>query len=166
MSFTLPDPLGTIETILTTDWDDTNTNSITPSFDRKAEFLRERRSYQVLIYPRVSTPTDVGRGEFIDWEDLATIEVRVKDTSGDADFNLIVQEVLRIIGSNRVGRSGSYDYIKYGTIRDESHRGQHWYRKLIDVELLQYNKVKTTTTIDEGSSAGASGAIYDEGDST
>lgn len=146
MTFTLPDPAGTIYTLLSTYWVAANINgTVTPTFGRKEQQGRSRVKNQVLVYPRISDAQDIGRGSHVDWTNHITVEVRCGDASNDTVFSQLVQEVIRIINTYRNSAGGSYDYIRVspGGIRDESYQGLNWYRTLIDVEMMMYNVSKT-----------------------
>lgn len=148
MTFIKPIPLNTLYSLIQTNWNDDNiTASVTVNFDKKAEFIRGRQSYQILIYDRMSSPTEIGRGSHIDLVDLCTIEVRVQDSS-NTTFEEMVQEVMRILGDKRNAPGGDYDYVHYSVnIRDESHTGHDWWRKLIDVELKKYALSKSRNVV-------------------
>lgn len=142
MTYTRPDPIGTLYTLLSTYWSSANTSNITPAFDKKAEFVRSKDGFQVLMYPRIGTPVDVGRGSLFDLTDLVTVEVRAASTT-DTTFKLMVQEVQAILGTYRVTPGGGYDYVTFTNMRDESYAGHNWFRMLIDVELRKYSISKT-----------------------
>lgn len=144
MTFSPPsDAIDTLTTLISANWDTDNiTGELTPDFEKKAEFVRDRQTYQVIVYHRITSPSDIGRGTVLDWTDMLTIEVRVKDDNNTV-FEEMVVEVLRILGDKRLTVTG-YDYVTFAVnIRDESHQGHNWWRKLIDVEMKKYGVTKT-----------------------
>ena len=164
MSFTLLDPISITTTNLAGQWDSANTSSLTPDFTIKSEYVRDRTSQQVIFYLTERGITEVARGAYKDWEDLLTIEVRVKDNTNDTIFNQMVQEVLRIIGELRLSPGGGYDYWTYTDLRDESHRGNNWYRAIIRTTMTAYGREVATRTINGGGAEANVGEYYDGGD--
>lgn len=140
MSITLLDPIAVVDTILRAEWEPLNTSGITPGFTIKSEFVRDRETYKLVYYLTERGIGEVGRGQYKDWTDLVTIEVRVKDNTSDTKYNEIVQEVLRIIGHKKLSVGSGYDYWTYVDIRDESQRGNNWYRAIIRTELKAYGR--------------------------
>lgn len=140
MSFALLDPIAVVDTILQAEWESTNTSGITPSFTIKSEFVRDRETYKIIYYLTERGIGEIGRGEYKDWADSVTIEVRVKDNTNDTRYNQMVQEVLRIIGLKKLSVGSGYDYWTYVDIRDESQRGNNWYRSIIRTELKSYGR--------------------------
>lgn len=161
MSYTLLDPKTTMEDLLSDNWISANANNITPEFTDKSEFVRTRKSYQVLFYPTDSDEKDIGRGTAKDIISTMMVEVRVKDETSDANFRSILQEVFRIIGEYRVAPGGNFNYVTWLTTRDESHRGNHWYRMLITVELRAYNVSKGVAVVDGGGASCGPGIVVD-----
>ena len=164
MSFSLLDPIAIVDTNMQAQWDNTNTSSITPSFTIKSEFVRDRETYKIIYYLTERGIGEIGRGEYKEWTDLVTIEVRVKDNVSDTRYNEMVQEVLRIIGELRLSPGGGYDYWTYVDIRDESQRGNNWYRSIIRTEMKAYGREVADRTIDGGGTLAGLGEIYDGGD--
>ena len=140
MTITLLDPIAVAGGHLSTSWDNTKTSGITPSFEIKSEFIRDRETYKIIYYLTERGIGEIGRGSYKDWTDLLTIEVRVKDNTSDTKYNQMVQEVLRIIGLKKIAPGGGYDYWTYVDIRDESQRGHNWYRSIIRTELKAYGR--------------------------
>lgn len=144
MTFSLLDPMGTIMDLIEDNWDSDNINgTLTPDFTNYAEYVTGRTSYQVIFYVRTNDIKEIGRGSHVDWTDVGTIEIRVADRTGDTVYDQIVQEVLRIIYEKRLAPGGGYDYVFVTGMREESYRGKHWYKKLIEFELKKYGVSKT-----------------------
>ena len=141
MTFTTPDPVGTVYTLLSTYWNGT-TATVTPTFGKKENLTTARASTHVLVYQRVNTIDEIGRGSHVDWTDLVTIEVRCAGTTSTV-FQKVVTEVLTILATYRLTPGGSYQYAFVTGMRDESYQGSNWYRKLIDVELKRFGMSKT-----------------------
>ena len=163
MTFSYPDPLGTLYTLLTTNWNGTEAGG-TPTFGKMAEDVRVRNPYQVLIYERESEPKDIGRGSHVDWTDLATIELRVKSTSNTV-YKTMCSQIWDIIAENKTAASGGYGYIRIISAKDQSYAGQNWWRMMFDVELMIYGISKTDNEVDgAGASVVSAGMIFDGGD--
>ena len=142
MTFTLPDPVTTTYDLLETYWNGTNA-TVTPTFGKKENLTAARiQGYHILVYQRVNTPEEIGRGSHVDWTDLVTIEVRCAGSTSTV-YQKIVTELLRIIATYRLTPGGSYQYMYVTGMRDESYQGSNWYRKLIDVELKRFGMSKT-----------------------
>ena len=149
ISLTIDDPVETVKTILSTYWDSSNTNSLTPNFDEMREFVvKGDVKYQILIYRRPRTLTEIGRGTHFDLDDLVTVELRVWAIQGNAAsaetrFKQMLTEVYRVIGSRRTSPGNNYDYIAWVSDNDQSYRGNNFFRILIDYELRRYGASKT-----------------------
>lgn len=166
MTFTLPDPVGTLYTLLSDNWNGTNAGG-TPTFGKKANAFRQRGTtsgyvHHVLVYKRQTKPEDIGRGSHVDWTDLATIELRC---GNGTVFQTSAQEIWQIIGDNRVALSGGYDYLQITNMDDQSYTGNNWHRYLFDVELKKYGISKTGSAVaGAGASVESGGTILDGGD--
>lgn len=143
MTLTLPDPTSTLASILSDNWDSSNTGGVTPDFKHKAKMVIEDQTVQILYYLLDTVTDDLNRGTFFDQEDICSIELRV-EASDNTNFQLIAKEILRIFGLEAVRlQTTDYDYINYKGMKDESYAGNNWWRKIFDIRLYRYNVSKT-----------------------
>ena len=145
-------PLDVIKTLLTNNWNDADTDSITPViqkiYDRGKEEDLSRNDY-VFIYSVEESKSAVGIGNnpTANIDEALRIDIRVYSKTGsDAHARKVKTEVERILHTNRVNPGGDNKFCElrsFGPINDLSDRTRKIYRYVLNVNLLDYNRDMT-----------------------
>jgi hypothetical protein len=136
-------PMDTIITMLTTFWDDTQTDSITPQFKKIYDIpkLQRMNNDYVLVYLNNTLfgQPGIGQNTAADVREIVTIDVRVKGTS-DAHARKVLRECARVIQINVLDPDSNFNILDpYNqNITDLSDRTRQIYRYVFTVTLTDY----------------------------
>lgn len=149
-----PDPMTTVKTILTTNWTNTNTSSITPTFyfvtDKKRIDFGANRAIILIQVPRPLVETagigNSGKNE----DNRFEIDIRVLGSDYRTLFLECIEETKRILQANKINPCTSaskplittsiLEYDGQGT--DLSNGTHDFWRFLIPVQLKFFNATR------------------------
>lgn len=143
----MADPTGTIKTLLSDNWNSTNTNSLTPNIDKVWNFSRldvgRTENGIITLYPvppRIVTPAGVG-GQGRRTEDTIVIDIRTMKS--EAQSRLMLDEVNRICNANLINPTSDYSELdpdeEENVLHDKSNK---LFRITKEVILRQYNEAR------------------------
>lgn len=140
VTITVPDPQLTVQTLLSANWSNGNTNSRTPKFvTGTTKGLDLNVSDEVRIYITSMTSDDEGvSGAHLTRTDRVSIDCRTKKDR--SHMFKMMSEVERILASNRITPStlpsgAQYDLIKAGNWVNPVEWPDFW-QMVLDVTLL------------------------------
>lgn len=138
-------PLDTLKTLISDNWNAANTDSITPVIDiiynqPKAMDLNENDF--VLFYSTSTLIEAAGFGgsSVANVDEATRIDIRTGNTEGPDDdhFRKVLAEVRRIIMTNIVNPDANFQELNpYKTGTDLSNRTRNIYRYVWDVNLIE-----------------------------
>jgi len=142
------DAAGTIETLLSNNWNNSNTDSVTPTIDKIGDFRQKeldiRNKDYVLIYEVNEAIAPFGLGGQT-WEEAPTVSIDIRTTylateltSIRAHLIKMKDEVLRIIKANVSDPDANYKLLLATNRRDLSDKRTGMGRMVIDVQLKRW----------------------------
>jgi len=143
------DPLESVNTLLSNNWNDVNTDSITPTFDKiynQPKDLDLRNNDYILTYSIATNMgfSGIGSAAVANVDEAVMIDIRVGITGtetvsspGDAHARKVKAEVQRILFSNRANPDSNFSELNpYNQWIDKSDKMRRIYRYLIQVNLV------------------------------
>lgn len=144
-------PLDTMKTLLTDNWNTSNTDSITPVIAKKYE---HPKNYQLkpnsdLIYVYANntalSPSGIGLSTYSDMAENIVIDVRVRPAqnslTSDTHARKVLYEILRIVKGNINNPNSDFTIINQDiSYTDTSNTVVGIFRYVFDLQLQQYHR--------------------------
>lgn len=144
-------PLNTIKTLLSTNWNSTNTDSITPTFAKKYELPKNYRleANKDLIYIySISTnlsPSGIGSSTYANVQESVNIDIRSRPTSAnlvsDSHARKVLHEVKRILKANINDPDSNFRILSQDISHDDtSNNNVGIFRYVLSINLIAYHR--------------------------
>lgn len=144
----MADVLDSIKTLLSNDWNDTNTDSITPQFEnifdvKRIDFGILKRDW-ILVYNPSYTQRVNGLGDITKRVlNRISIDIRTMDKNGGRSHAMKVRdEVIRIIDAKVLYPFDDYSIGEIDSITDLSDKTIKLWRFLVDVRVEALNRAR------------------------
>lgn len=146
LGLTVLDPLSTVKTLLSSNWDDSNTDNVTPQFFISSEQpLRIDYAIQttaLIIYEvsNITTPNDIGAN--FKKKNFSRVSIDIRTRKSRSHARNCLSEVERIVGANTNSPGGSYAQIVEDetSLQDFSKPG--FFRYVFDIFLRSWSVTK------------------------
>jgi hypothetical protein len=141
---TAPDPLQTVLTILSANWNATNTDSKTPSFIKITSLKRYdyNLNQDVVIAQRSMPevlPGGIGPANKNEFERF-NLDVRTIGLDQEQHWLNVQEEIKRILQSKKILPTSDYTILEFnGSGPDLSDKTHHLWRRIMPVQLERYN---------------------------
>ena len=145
----MADALASIVTLLTDNWNDSNTGSNTPVIDKITSYKKidfNKNKDWVLIQRGQNTPSPAGVGASRK-NVIHTISIDIRTSqpgsAGESHWQDVIAEVRRILGANIVNPDANFNEI-IPDVREQdlSDKTRDLWRIIIDIKLRELNKAR------------------------
>lgn len=141
------DPVGIMVTLLSDEWNDSNTDNATKEISKiyeipKVQNLTNKDYILLYALPQNSQAIGIGNDTYANVTDTLKIDIRVSGTS-DTHARKVLTEVLRILHSNRLNVPNYCELNPFGELVDLSDKTRKIYRYVKTVQLIDYSRDMT-----------------------
>jgi uncharacterized protein YihD (DUF1040 family) len=136
--------------LLVDNWDESNTNNITPHIDKITNFGKEmsfddKKGY-VLIYSVKISEDSAGLGCPKYAHEFHKLRIDLRVFRDECYFNLLRSEIRRILYLNKINPTTNFNILETANqeIQDLSNRRKLFFQEVRDVDLIKYLRDMTT----------------------
>lgn len=140
----MADALQSVLTILENNWNDSNTDSITPNFIKITD--KKRYDFNInsdVVFAQRSTNTieTAGVGDTNKHEsENFNLDIRVIGADQESHWLNVIEEIKRILQANKINPNSDYQILEFdGQAQDLSDKTHNLWRYLLPVQIRRYN---------------------------
>jgi|TARA_R100000995_G_C3361180_1_gene67491 RNase P protein component len=136
------DPVTTVKSLLSSNWNASNTDSTTPTFGESWALGKKNLKNGDIIYLyEVSGTHDYYTvGKSVD-KGTWRISIDISTATSRSRLRKLYGEVVRIMRGNEASPGTDYSLIKPTSRVDQTDKNNRWYRYVLDCELISYEAV-------------------------
>ncbi len=135
----ISDPVTSVSTLLTSNWDASNTDSTTPTISDSWDLGKKdlSRGDVIRLYEVAGTHSPNGFGTTLD-KGAWRISIDISTKNSRSRLRKLYGEVVRLLRANKTSPFTDYQLV-YPTSRiDHTDKLNRWYRYVLDCEVISY----------------------------